>query len=59
MKTFLNDCLLSLVGVMLLVGLWSYVSATVTKDLPSPVKTWQESKLYITHPWEKRGEMDQ
>src|SRR5712692_6520317 len=29
------------------------------KDLPSPWKTWQESKIYILQPLEKRGEMDQ
>ena len=28
-------------------------------DLPSPVATWEESKLYILEPLEKRGEMDQ
>src|SRR5438067_5380216 len=31
----------------------------VSKDLPSPWKTWQESKLYVLQPFEKRGEMDQ
>ena len=29
------------------------------QDLPSPMKTWQESKIYILAPFEKRGEMDQ
>ena len=28
-------------------------------DLPSPLKTWEESKIYILKPLEKRGEMDQ
>ena len=28
-------------------------------DLPSPVRTWEESKLYILEPFDKRGEMDQ
>jgi nitrate/nitrite transport system permease protein len=55
LKTFL----LSLVGIGLVVGLWALVSATVSPDLPSPVKTWQESKTYILDPWAKRGEMDQ
>jgi nitrate/nitrite transport system permease protein len=31
----------------------------MVKDLPSPLKTWQESKIYILRPLEKRGEMDQ
>jgi nitrate/nitrite transport system permease protein len=50
---------LSLVGIALLMVVWALISSTVSKDLPSPVKTWQDSKLYITAPWEKRGEMDQ
>ena len=28
-------------------------------DLPSPVRTWEESKIYILEPLAKRGEMDQ
>ena len=59
MKTLVKNFLLSLVGITLLLGLWTYLSGNVAKDLPSPLKTWQESKLYIVQPWEKRGEMDQ
>jgi nitrate/nitrite transport system permease protein len=59
MKKLLSSFALSLVGVALIVGLWSYLSGMVSKDLPSPLKTWQDSKLYVMHPWEKRGEMDQ
>ena len=55
----LNDLVLSLVGVALLLGVWAFISGSVTKDLPSPGKTWEESKLYLVEPWEKRGEMDQ
>jgi nitrate/nitrite transport system permease protein len=44
------------VGMALLV--WWWASATVP-DLPSPVRTWQESKIYILEPFSKRGEMDQ
>jgi nitrate/nitrite transport system permease protein len=44
------------VGFLLLI--WTVLSANVN-DLPSPVKTWQESKVYILEPLEKRGEMDQ
>ena len=33
--------------------------ARVVTDLPSPLKTWEESKLYLLEPWAKRGEMDQ
>jgi nitrate/nitrite transport system permease protein len=59
MKKLLSNFALSLVGVALVVALWSFLSATVSKDLPSPLKTWQESRLYVMQPWEKRGEMDQ
>src|SRR5258708_24303790 len=59
MKKVLSGFALALVGVDLIVGLWSYLSGMVAKDLPSPLKAWQDSKLYVMHPWEKRGEMDQ
>jgi nitrate/nitrite transport system permease protein len=59
MKNALKNTGLSLVGIALVVVLWAVVSGTVSKDLPSPVKTWNESRLYITEPWVKRGEMDQ
>src|SRR6266545_970797 len=59
MKKLTNDFLLSLVGMALLLGLWAFLSGNVAKDLPSPAKTWQDSKLYVMQPWDKRGEMDQ
>jgi len=31
----------------------------ISADLPSPVETWQKSKVYITEPLAKRGELDQ
>jgi nitrate/nitrite transport system permease protein len=31
----------------------------LSADLPSPQETWDKSKLYITQPFAKRGEMDQ
>jgi nitrate/nitrite transport system permease protein len=33
--------------------------STTVPDLPSPLKTWQDSKVYIMQPLVKRGEMDQ
>jgi len=59
MKTVIQNFFLSLVGITLVVLLWTAVSGTVAKDLPSPARTWTESKVYILQPWEKRGEMDQ
>ncbi|HYF36316.1 MAG TPA: nitrate ABC transporter permease [Prosthecobacter sp.] len=31
----------------------------VSPDLPTPVETWTASKLYVTEPFAKRGELDQ
>ena len=31
----------------------------ISADLPSPSETWDKSKLYITQPFAKRGELDQ
>jgi nitrate/nitrite transport system permease protein len=59
MKKAFESILLSLVGIFLVGGIWAVLSSTVAKDLPSPIKTWEESKPYIVSPWEKRGEMDQ
>ncbi len=59
MKKALSNFAYSLVGVGMVIALWAALSATVATDLPSPVKTWEESKIYILQPFEKRGEMDQ
>ena len=45
------------VGVMLLI--WAVLSTTVAPDLPSPIKTWEESKQYVLNPFFKDGEMNQ
>ena len=55
----LTNIALALVGVVLVVALWAAASQTVAPDLPSPLKTWEESKVYILQPFDKRGEMDQ
>ena len=55
----LRNFALSLVGITLVIGLWAVVSASFSADLPSPMKTWEESKLYVLQTLEKRGEMDQ
>src|SRR5579871_6585578 len=60
MKKFKFDWLiLPLLGIAVILGLWSVCSATWAKDLPSPLKTWQSSKPYLVEPFAKRGEMDQ
>jgi nitrate/nitrite transport system permease protein len=40
-------------------GLLWIVTSWFVQDLPSPARTWEESKLYVLQPLEKRGEMDQ
>ena len=51
MKNALSNFALSLVGIAMVVAMWGFVS-TFSKDLPSPIKTWTESKIYNTSPWE-------
>jgi nitrate/nitrite transport system permease protein len=58
MKKFFDYVVLPLTGVLLMIGLWAVVS-TIAPDLPSPIQTWRDSKLYVVEPWAKRGEMDQ
>jgi nitrate/nitrite transport system permease protein len=38
---------------------WQILSVTVAQELPSPGKTWADSKEYVLKPFDKRGEMDQ
>jgi len=54
----IGQLLLPLSGIVLVGVIWLAASQSVS-DLPSPFKTWQESKLYLLQPFEKRGEMDQ
>jgi nitrate/nitrite transport system permease protein len=50
--------LLPLCGIGLAVLAWAGASRAVP-DLPSPLETWRESRLYVLEPLTKRGEMDQ
>src|SRR5436189_5573649 len=60
MKTYKLDwIILPLLGFGAAVIIWHIVSQTVSKELPSPAKTWSESRDYVLKPFEKRGEMDQ
>jgi nitrate/nitrite transport system permease protein len=49
---------LPLVGIAVALLGW-LLASTAVADLPSPMQTWEESKLYILEPFAKRGEMDQ
>jgi nitrate/nitrite transport system permease protein len=46
------------VGILCFLLLWSIMAANI-QDFPSPTKTWEESRIYILQPLEKRGETDQ
>jgi nitrate/nitrite transport system permease protein len=50
--------LLPLSGIVLVGLVWLIASQSIP-DLPSPWRTWEDSKLYLLKPFEKRGEMDQ
>jgi nitrate/nitrite transport system permease protein len=50
---------LPLLGVGVVLLIWTSISQTVAPDLPSPLKTWSESQTYILHPFFKDGEMNQ
>ena len=51
--------ILPLVGAAGVLVAWAIVSATLAPDLPSPLRTWQESRRYILDPFFKDGEMNQ
>ena len=46
------------VGLALALAGW-WATSAIVPDLPSPAVTWEQSKLYVLAPFEKRGEMDQ
>jgi nitrate/nitrite transport system permease protein len=48
-----------MLGFGALLALWALSSATWSKNLPSPGKTWEVSRQYIVEPLAKRGELDQ
>src|SRR2546428_4607328 len=58
MRVLFTSMVLPAIGILCLGVIWTILAANV-KDLPSPLKTWQESRIYILQPLEKRGEMDQ
>jgi len=51
--------LLPLLGVAAVMVLWFVLSATLSRDLPNPVRTWQASRPYVLEPFAYRGELDQ
>ena len=55
----LKRAVLPLLGVAGVLVLWTAVSQAVAPDLPSPLRTWQESRRYVLDPFFKDGEMNQ
>jgi nitrate/nitrite transport system permease protein len=53
-----SQLFLPLIGIAWALLGW-YAASVFVPDLPSPLRTWQESKLYVLEPFAKRGEMDQ
>jgi nitrate/nitrite transport system permease protein len=54
----LTHLVLPLIGIALALLVW-WGTSLIVADLPSPARTWEESKVYVLEPLAKRGEMDQ
>jgi nitrate/nitrite transport system permease protein len=54
-----RKALLPLLGAAAVLVAWTLVSKTVAPDLPSPARTWTESRRYVLEPFFKDGEMNQ
>jgi nitrate/nitrite transport system permease protein len=55
----LSRIVLPLLGLTLVLAVWTVLSQTVAPDVPSPARTWQESRRYVLEPFFKDGEMNQ
>jgi nitrate/nitrite transport system permease protein len=51
--------ILPLLGGLGVLVVWAVISQTIAPDLPSPIKTWSESRRYVLEPFFKDGEMNQ
>jgi nitrate/nitrite transport system permease protein len=51
--------LLPVLGALAALSVWAVLSQTVATDLPSPYRTWIESRRYVLEPFFKEGEMNQ
>jgi nitrate/nitrite transport system permease protein len=59
MRGLAPKIVLPLLGAAAVLVLWTVVSQTVAPDLPSPARTWGESRRYVLEPFFKDGEMNQ
>jgi nitrate/nitrite transport system permease protein len=55
----LRKLVLPLLGLLGIVAAWTVLSQSVAHDLPSPLRTWNESRRYVLEPFFKDGEMNQ
>jgi len=58
-KMVVDSVMMPLLGAAAVVLIWSLASSTFAKDLPSPGKAWEDSRLYVMEPLAYRGELDQ
>ena len=58
-NAFVSRFVLPALGIAAVLVFWAAVSQTVAPDLPSPIKTWDESRRYVLDPFFKDGEMNQ
>lgn len=58
-NTLLPSLVLPLMGIGVMLVLWMIASSQWAKNLPSPIKTWEQSRAYVVEPFAKRGELDQ
>jgi nitrate/nitrite transport system permease protein len=58
-RSTLSRIILPLAGLSVVLAIWTALSQTVASDLPSPARTWQESRRYVLEPFFKDGEMNQ
>jgi nitrate/nitrite transport system permease protein len=55
----MKNITLPLLGGLGVLAVWSLLSETVAPELPSPLRTWNESRRYVLEPFFKDGEMNQ
>ena len=55
----LSRVVLPLLGLAAVLLVWTALSQTVAPDIPSPARTWQESRRYVLEPFFKDGELNQ
>jgi nitrate/nitrite transport system permease protein len=54
-----KNLVLPILGGLAVLVVWSLISQTVASELPSPLRTWSESRRYVLEPFFKDGEMNQ